>query len=85
MALTDTGVRALKPQERPYKVHDRNGLFLLVNPNGSKLWRRRFRFDHKEKLMALGLKCPSIKSAAALTGHNESPVIAVRVFGFPKV
>lgn len=35
-------------------MYDREGLFLLVNPGGSKLWRWRHRFDRKEKLMALG-------------------------------
>ena len=54
MALTDTAIRATKPSERPYKVYDRDGLFLLINPSGSKLWRWRYRFDGKEKLMALG-------------------------------
>ena len=35
-------------------MYDRDGLFLLVNPGGSKLWRWRYRFDGKEKMMALG-------------------------------
>ncbi|MGB6194509.1 MAG: Arm DNA-binding domain-containing protein [Terracidiphilus sp.] len=54
MALTDTAVRNAKPEPKPYKMYDREGLFLLVNPGGSKLWRWRYRFDGKEKLMALG-------------------------------
>jgi integrase len=54
MPLSDLAVRALRPRERAYKVYDRDGLFLLVNPGGSKLWRWRYRFDQKEKLMALG-------------------------------
>ena len=54
MALTDTAIRATKPGKRPYKVYDRDGLFLLINPSGSKLWRWRYRFGGKEKLMALG-------------------------------
>ena len=54
MPLSDIAVRTLKPRERAYKVCDRDGLFLLVNPGGSKLWRWRYRFDLKEKLMALG-------------------------------
>ena len=53
MALTDTAVRGAKPGNRPYKIYDRDGLFLLINPSGSKLWRWRYRFDGKEKLMAL--------------------------------
>jgi Arm DNA-binding domain len=54
MALTDTAIRGTKPGQKPFRVYDRDGLFLLVNPGGSKLWRWRYRFDGKEKLMALG-------------------------------
>ncbi len=54
MALSDSAVRTLKPGEKPFKQYDRGGLFLLVNPNGSKLWRWRYRFGGKEKLMAIG-------------------------------
>src|SRR5271156_5023359 len=54
MALTDTAIRGTKPGQKLFKVYDRDGLFLLVNPGGSKLWRWRYRFDGKEKLMALG-------------------------------
>jgi hypothetical protein len=56
MALTDTAIRTAKPGKRPYKIYeyDRDGLFLLINPSGSKLWRWRYRFGGKEKLMALG-------------------------------
>jgi hypothetical protein len=41
MALTDIAIRGTKPGKRPYKVYDRNGLFLLINPSGSRLWRPR--------------------------------------------
>ncbi len=54
MPLSDMAIRALRLRERAYKAYDRDGLFLLVNPSGSKLWRWRYRFDQKEKLMALG-------------------------------
>jgi integrase len=54
MALTDTAIRGTKPGREPFKVYDRDGLFLLVNPGGSKLWRWRYRFNGKEKLMAMG-------------------------------
>jgi hypothetical protein len=54
MALTDTAIRGTKPGQKPFKIYDRDGLFLLVNPGGSKLWRWRYHFDGKEKLMALG-------------------------------
>jgi hypothetical protein len=54
MSLTDAKARTLKPAERPYKISDGEGLFLLVNPNGSRLWRLTYRYDGKQKLLALG-------------------------------
>lgn len=52
--LSDTAIRGSKPRTRPFKIYDRDGLFLLINPTGSKLWRWRYRAAGKEKLMALG-------------------------------
>ncbi|MDR7095645.1 tyrosine-type recombinase/integrase [Hydrogenophaga laconesensis] len=54
MALTDTAVRISKPKETLYKLSDGRGLQLHVTPSGSKLWRWAYRFDGKQKLMALG-------------------------------
>jgi hypothetical protein len=39
MPLTDTAIRAVKPLEKQQKLFDGNGLFLLVAPSGSKIWR----------------------------------------------
>jgi integrase len=64
MALTDTEIRGAKPGEKPYKLYDREGLFLLINPRGSKLWRFKYVFQGKEKLMALG-EYPLVKLAEA--------------------
>ena len=55
MPLTDTAIRTAKPTEKPYKLADEKGLFLLVSPNGSKWWRLKFRIDGKEKLLSLGV------------------------------
>ena len=54
MPLTDVEIRKAKPAAKPFKLSDEKGLFLLVNPTGSKLWRLKYRFDGKEKLLALG-------------------------------
>jgi integrase len=54
MPLTDTSVRTAKPAEKPFKLSDEKGLFLLVHPSGSKLWRQKYRFGGKEKLLAHG-------------------------------
>lgn len=54
MALTDTKLRSLKGKAAPYKVSDGEGLFVLVSPNGSRLWRLAYRFAGKQKTLALG-------------------------------
>lgn len=54
MPLTDTACRTAKPQEKPYKLADGGGMFLLVNPSGGKWWRLKYRFAGKEKLLSLG-------------------------------
>jgi len=52
--LTDTAVRQLKAQAKPYKKGDADGLFLLVNPSGAKWWRLKYRVLGREKLLSLG-------------------------------
>ena len=68
MALTDTQIRRSKPGDTPYKLSDGHGLYLLVKPNGGRLWRWKFRFDGKEKLMALGTY-PELSLADARERH----------------
>ncbi len=54
MSLTDTAIRNLKPSDKPRKHADGEGLYLLINPNGSKLWRMKYRFGGREKTLAFG-------------------------------
>ncbi|WP_333939093.1 Arm DNA-binding domain-containing protein [Bradyrhizobium sp. CCBAU 11386] len=54
MPLTDTACRSAKPKTNAYKVSDGGGLHMLVETNGSRLWRQAYRFDGKQKLIALG-------------------------------
>lgn len=54
MKLTATACKNAKVKEKPYKLADGGGLYLLVNSNGGKYWRIKYRFLGKEKLMALG-------------------------------
>lgn len=62
--LTDKAVMNAKPDSKPRKLFDGEGLFLLVKPDGSKYWRLKFRFGGKEKLLALGVY-PKLTVAAA--------------------
>ncbi len=54
MPLTNTAIKAAKPQAKSYKLYDTKGLFLLVEPGGGLLWRLKYRFDGKEKKLAIG-------------------------------
>src|SRR5450631_815146 len=54
MALTDLQVRKAAPADKPWKLFDERGLFLLIQPNGSKWWRFKYQFAGKEKLLSLG-------------------------------
>jgi integrase len=54
MPLTDTAIKAAKPQARPYKLTDERGLYLHVQPAGSKLWRFKYRIGGVERKLALG-------------------------------
>lgn len=64
MALTDLKIKKAKPEEKSYKLGDGGGLFLLVNPNGSKLWRQKYRYHDKEKLLSHG-QYPDVTLAQA--------------------
>ena len=77
MPLTDTAIKNLKPTDKPIKKSDGGGLFLLVNPNGSKLWRLAYRFDGKQKLLALG-SYPSVPLADARQQRNDAKALLAR-------
>ena len=64
MSLTDTAIRRAKAKNKPYKIFDSGGLFLLISPNGGKWWRFKYRFNNKEKLLSLGTY-PDISLKAA--------------------
>ena len=54
MALTDTAIRSAKPRAKKFKLSDGRGLQLIVSPTGAKLWRLAYRYQGKQKSLALG-------------------------------
>ena len=54
MSLTDAKIRTLKPSDKPFKVSDFHGLYLLVKPGGSRHWYLKYRISGKESRIALG-------------------------------
>lgn len=55
MALTDVKIRNTLPQAKPRKLFDSGSLFLIVNPNGSRWWRLKYRIGGIEKSISLGV------------------------------
>jgi hypothetical protein len=55
MRLNDTIVRKTKPDDKPRKLFDGGGLYLLVNPNGSRWWKMKYRFNGVEKMLSFGV------------------------------
>ncbi|WP_448885232.1 tyrosine-type recombinase/integrase [Citrobacter telavivensis] len=54
MSLNDAKIRTLKPSSRPVKLSDSHGLYLLINPGGSRIWYLKYRFTGKESRVSLG-------------------------------
>jgi hypothetical protein len=71
MALTDTAIRNSKPKAKPCKVTDSQGLYLLVNPRGSELWRLKYRMNGVEHKLALG-SYPEIILAEARAARDAA-------------
>jgi integrase len=71
MFLSDAKIRRTKPPDKQLKLFDGNGLFLLITPQGGRYWRFKYRFDGKEKLLALGTY-PQISLAVARDRREEA-------------
>ncbi|WP_245911069.1 Arm DNA-binding domain-containing protein [Neisseria iguanae] len=70
MPFNDRQIKNAKPKDKPYKLADGKGLFLLITPAGGKLWRLKYCFDSKEKLLSIG-KYPAIALVEARAAADE--------------
>jgi integrase len=69
--LTATAIESARGHERPYKLFDGGGLYLLVKPDGARWWRLKYRFDGVEKLISLGTY-PSRSLKAARSARDAA-------------
>jgi integrase len=69
--LTELAIRAAKPAEKNYKLHDSGGLYLIVATGGGKWWRYDYRLAGKRKTISLGTY-PNISLKAARLKRDES-------------
>jgi integrase len=71
MPLTDTAIRNARLKDKSYKLTDGFGLYLLVNPTGSRLWRMKYRIEGREKLLAIG-PYPDVSLAKARERRDDA-------------
>ncbi len=71
MSLTDAKIRKIRASEKQYKIFDREGLFLLVKPSGSKIWKYKYHFGGKERLLTIG-NYPEISLLQARNNQFEA-------------
>lgn len=69
--LSDVAIRNAKPRDADYKLTDSRGLYLLVRSNGSRLWRWNYRFQGRQKTMALG-SYPDVGLSTAREKHQAA-------------
>jgi hypothetical protein len=77
MPLKDVSVRNAKRGPRPRKLSDGGGLYVLIQPTGSKLWRLAFRFAGKQKTLALGVY-PTVSLEEARRHRDEAKKLLAR-------
>lgn len=71
MKLNDVKCRAALPKDKPYKLTDGRGLYLLINPNSSKYWRYNYKINDKGKTYAIGVY-PETSLLEARERHKEA-------------
>lgn len=71
--LTELKVKNAKAGDKAQRIYDTGGMYLEVMPNGSKYWRLKYRFDGKEKRLALGVY-GNVSLSEARTARDEARV-----------
>ena len=75
--LTDTRIRNARPTVKTQRLYDSGGLYLEIAVTGGKLWRVKYRFDGKEKRLALG-SYPAVTLADARHGRDDAKVLLIK-------
>lgn len=74
MPLTDLELKGLSPKNKQYKKSDSEGLYVLVKPNGTKLWRLKYYFLGTEKTLSIGVY-PKVGLKEARKAKNEAKIL----------
>lgn len=71
MRLTSIAIKNALPRDKAYKLGDGGGLYLLIQPGGSKLWRMKYYWHGKERLLSFGV-FPAVGLADARAKRDEA-------------
>jgi integrase len=79
-ALTDTALQGLKPRDKPYKVTDGEGMYVVVSPSGTKAFRYDYRIDGKRETLTIGRYEPGTSSRGkdALDALEYGAVVSLK-------
>lgn len=77
MALKDLEIKYAARRSRDYKLFDGEGLYVLVRPGGSKLWRFKYAFGGKEKTLSFG-KYPAVSAAVARQMRSDAKALLAK-------
>jgi len=71
MWISDLRIKKIVPKKRRFEISDGNGLYLRINPSGTKTWVFRYQFNGIPRRLSLG-KYPGLSLADARTKHGEA-------------
>ena len=71
MTLTNVDIKNAKPRDKSYRLYDEKGLYVEIIPAGGTLWRLKYRFEGKEKRLAIGLY-PEVGLRAAREARDDA-------------
>ncbi|MDR3300183.1 MAG: Arm DNA-binding domain-containing protein [Candidatus Accumulibacter sp.] len=74
--LSDARLRAAKSKDKPYRLTDGGGLYLLINPDNSRYWRMDYRLGSRRNTLAFG-KFPDVSLSAARDRRKEAMALLV--------
>lgn len=75
--LTLADIKAAFPKAKPYKLAIGSGMYLAVMPNGAKYWRLKYRFEGKERTLAIGVY-PKVSYEQALNAREQAKALLKR-------
>jgi integrase len=78
MPLTDATIKNARPAGKPVRLFDGGGLYLEVSPAGGRLWRLKYRFDGREKRLAVG-QYPEVSLKEARERRSEAKRLLTNV------